>query len=158
MMVASWPSVAERFAAVDASKGAAATSKEPIAHLDRANDRSLAATEVSSGTKEAAKRNGQGLEEVSIGTDSPSRSRRPPADEVEMLRIQVSGFEKVIERLQAEVTARDKSQAEMVKLIRSLQDEVATLKRQGPVDNVNSAAAGGKRKSNQETPAGQSTR
>jgi hypothetical protein len=48
-----------------------------------------------------------------------------------MLRIQVSGFQKVIERLQDELAARDKSQAEMVKLIRSLQDEVSTLKGQG---------------------------
>ena len=44
--------------------------------------------------------NSQGVDEVAI--EPPTRSRRAPTDEVEMLRIQVSGFEKVIQKLQGQ--------------------------------------------------------
>jgi S1-C subfamily serine protease len=71
-------------------------------------------------------RNSQGVEEV--GIEPPTRARRTPTDEVEMLRIQVSGFEKVIQKLQSEITARERSQAETAKLVESLKTEIAQLK------------------------------
>ena len=49
-----------------------------------------------------------------------------------MLRIQINGFEKVIQKLQGEIVARERSQVETEKLIQSLRDEIAALKGQGP--------------------------
>ncbi|HKD38257.1 MAG TPA: S1C family serine protease [Pirellulales bacterium] len=71
-------------------------------------------------------RNSQGVEEVAI--EPPARARRTPTDEVEMLRIQVSGFEKVIQKLETEIAAREQSQSETAKLVESLKAEIAQLK------------------------------
>jgi hypothetical protein len=76
----------------------------------------------------AAMRHSQGIAEV--GIDAPAVERHPPADQVEMLRIQVTGFEKVIRKLQAELIARDAAQIESQKQIQSLQEEVAALHKQ----------------------------
>jgi S1-C subfamily serine protease len=70
--------------------------------------------------------NSQGVDEVAI--EPPTRSRRAPTDEVEMLRIQVSGFEKVIQKLQVELAVREQSQAETAMLVESLKAEIAQLK------------------------------
>ena len=84
------------------------------------------------GPSQITVRNSQGVEEV--GIDAPTRTRRAPADELEMLRIQINGFEKVIHKLQGEISARDQSQAETDKLIESLRAEIAALKGQGAGD------------------------
>ena len=76
--------------------------------------------------RSAVLRHSQGIAEV--GIDAPAIERHPPADQVEMLRIQVSGFEKVIRKLQAELIARDAAQIESQKQIESLQAEVAALR------------------------------
>ncbi len=73
--------------------------------------------------------NSQGVEEVGIA--APADARHPPTDEVEMLRIQVNGFEKVIQRLQAEIAAREKSQAQTAKLVQSLRDRNRRAQRAG---------------------------
>ncbi len=78
------------------------------------------------GANQITVHNSQGVEEV--GIDAPTRARRAPSDEVEMLRIQVNGFEKVIEKLQGEISARQKSQAETEKLVESLRAELAAFK------------------------------
>ena len=134
LIVATWPSVAERLATVDRSGSNVVSSKESIAQVERGDRDRSAGRAIQQYEHEIALRPSQEVQEVSVGADAPSRPRHPPADEVEMLRIQISGFQKVIERLQAELSARDQSQADMVKLIKSLQDEVATLKRQGARD------------------------
>ena len=128
LIVATWPSVAERLATVDRSGSKVVSSKESIAQIERGDRDRAAGRAIQQYEREIALRPSQEVQEVSVGTDAPSRPRHPPADEVEMLRIQISGFQKVIERLQAELSARDQSQADMVKLIKSLQDEIATLK------------------------------
>ncbi|HEY2146390.1 MAG TPA: S1C family serine protease, partial [Pirellulales bacterium] len=79
-----------------------------------------------SGGNQITVHNSQGVEEV--GIEPPTRSRRTPTDEVEMLRIQVSGFEKVIQKLEGELAAREKSQADTTKLVESLETEIAQLK------------------------------
>jgi S1-C subfamily serine protease len=84
------------------------------------------------GANQITVRNSQGIEEV--GIDAPTRARRAPADEVEMLRIQINGFEKVIRKLQGELSVREQSQAETDKLIDSLRAEIANLK--GPNGKV----------------------
>lgn len=76
----------------------------------------------------AAFRHSQGVAEV--GIDAPAVERHPPADQVEMLRIQVLGFEKVIRKLQTELIARDAAQMESQRRIESLQAEVAELHKQ----------------------------
>jgi S1-C subfamily serine protease len=70
--------------------------------------------------------NSQGVEEV--GIEATTRARRLPTDEVEMLRLQVTGFEKVIKKLQTELAAREQSQAQTTKLVESLKAEIAELK------------------------------
>jgi hypothetical protein len=77
-------------------------------------------------TDPAVLRHSQGIAEV--GIDAPAVERHPPADQVEMLRIQVSGFEKVIRKLQAELIARDAAQIEAQQQIELLQAEVAALR------------------------------
>ena len=134
LIVATWPSVAERLATVDRSGSNVVSSKESIARVERGDRDRAAGRAIQQHEHEIALRPSQEVQEVSVGADAPSRPRHPPADEVEMLRIQISGFQKVIERLQAELSARDQSQADMVKLIKSLQDEIATLKGQGARD------------------------
>jgi hypothetical protein len=134
LIVATWPSVAERLATVDRSGSKVVSSKESIAQIERGDRDRAAGRAIQQYEREIALRPSQEVQEVSVGGDAPSRPRHPPADEVEMLRIQISGFQKVIERLQAELSARDQSQADMVKLIKSLQDEIATLKGQGARD------------------------
>jgi hypothetical protein len=131
LIVATWPSVAERLATVEPSGSSAVSSKQSIAQVERGENSRAASGAIQKGEHGIAFQPSQEVEEVGVGVDAPSRPRRPPADEVEMLRIQINGFEKVIERLQAELSARDQSQADMVKLIKSLQDEIATLKGQG---------------------------
>jgi S1-C subfamily serine protease len=79
------------------------------------------------GPNQITVRNSQGVEEV--GIDAPIRSRRPPTDEVEMLRIQINGFEKVIQKLQTELSIRDQSQSATDKLVQSLREEIAALKK-----------------------------
>jgi hypothetical protein len=76
----------------------------------------------------AAIRHTQGIAEV--GIDGPAVERHPPADQVEMLRIQALGFEKVIRKLQAELVARDAAQIESQRQIQSLQEEVLELHKQ----------------------------
>jgi hypothetical protein len=73
-------------------------------------------------------RHSQGIAEV--GIDEPAVDRHPPADQVEMLRIQTLGFEKVIRKLQAELAARDAAQIESQRQIQSLQAEVQELHKQ----------------------------
>jgi hypothetical protein len=73
-------------------------------------------------------RAGQGIQEVSAG--EPAVARHPPANENEMLRRQVEGFDKLIHRLQAELAARDVAQAENERLIQSLRQENEQLRRQ----------------------------
>jgi hypothetical protein len=131
LIVATWPSVAQRLATFDRSGSEVVSSKESIVQIERGDRERAAGRAIQQYEHEIALRPSQEVEEVSVGADAPSRPRHPPADEVEMLRIQISGFQKVIERLQAELSARDQSQADMVMLIKSLQDEVATLKGQG---------------------------
>jgi S1-C subfamily serine protease len=79
-----------------------------------------------SGNNSITVRNSQGVEEVAI--QPATRSRRTPTDEVEMLRVQVSGFEKVIQKLQTEIASREQSQAETARLVESLKTEIAQLK------------------------------
>ncbi len=131
-IIATGPSVGERSTS---SVRPDAAAREAIAQIDRGKSGSLVNAATLKATNEWTVANGSGVEPVSIGDERLNQPRHLPADEVEMLRIQVSGFQKVIERLQDELAARDKSQAEMVKLIRSLQDEVATLKAQGARGN-----------------------
>jgi len=76
----------------------------------------------------ATLRHTQGIAEV--GIDEPAAERHPPADQVEMLRIQALGFEKVIRKLQAELVARDTAQIESERQIQSLQAEVLELHKQ----------------------------
>ncbi len=134
LIVATWPSVAQRLATFDRSGTNVVSSKESIAQIERGDRDRATGRAIQQHEHEIALRPSQEIQEVSVGADAPSRPLHPPADEVEMLRIQISGFQKVIERLQAELSARDQSQADMVKLIKSLQDEVATLKGQGARD------------------------
>jgi hypothetical protein len=70
----------------------------------------------------------QGIAEV--GIDAPATDRHPPANQLEMLRLQLSGFEKVIRKLQTELSARDAAQLESERQIESLQAEVADLRKQ----------------------------
>ncbi len=79
-----------------------------------------------SGGNQITVHNSQGVEEV--GIEPPTRARRTPTDEVEMLRIQVSGFEKVIQKLEGELAAREKSQADTTKLVESLKTQIAQLR------------------------------
>lgn len=76
----------------------------------------------------AAIRRTQGIAEV--GMDQPAADRHTPADQIEMLRMQLSGFEKVIQKLQLEIKSRDAVQIESQHEIESLQAEVATLRKQ----------------------------
>ncbi len=73
-------------------------------------------------------RAGQGIAEVGAG-ETPI-ARHPPADENEMLRRQVEGFDKLIHRLQAELAVRDAAQVENEKLIQSLRQENEQSRRQ----------------------------
>ena len=75
----------------------------------------------------AALRATQGIGEVSV---VPAVAKKPPTDEVEMLRVQVDGFEKLIRRLQAELAARDAQQAEAQRQIEALRQEVRELHKQ----------------------------
>ncbi|HEX3997692.1 MAG TPA: hypothetical protein VHX65_03980 [Pirellulales bacterium] len=76
----------------------------------------------------AAIRHTQGVAEV--GIEPVAVERHPPVDQIEMLRLQVSGFEKVIHKLQAELMARDATEIESQRRIQSLQEEVASLRKQ----------------------------
>ena len=132
--VASGPAVHDNAATTAA---AAAQGAEPLSAA-RAASSSLAKTSV---TAAAAKqlpagmasdpqslRTGQGIQEVSAS--DPAVVRHPPANENEMLRRQVEGFDKLIHRLQAELAARDAAQVENERLIQSLRQENEQLRRQ----------------------------
>lgn len=84
-----------------------------------------------------------------VGIEGPPAERHPPSNPVEMLRLQVSGFEKVIQKLQTELMARDASQIESQRRIESLEAEVASLRQQlagKPASDTSTAASrlGGK--------------
>jgi hypothetical protein len=70
----------------------------------------------------------QGIAEV--GIEAPAAERHPPANQLEMLRIQLTGFEKVIQKLQTELAVRDAAQIQSQRQIESLQTEVADLRKQ----------------------------
>ena len=69
--------------------------------------------------------NSAGIQEVAV--DPAQFSNR---SELEMLRLQLSAFEQVIRRLQAELSRRATSEAEMKSVIQSLRDEVGQLRQQ----------------------------
>jgi hypothetical protein len=69
--------------------------------------------------------NAAGVQEVSV--DPAQFSNR---SELEMLRLQLSAFEQVIRRLQAELARRATSETEMKSVIQSLRDEVGQLRQQ----------------------------
>jgi membrane-associated protease RseP (regulator of RpoE activity) len=73
-------------------------------------------------------RNGSGVQEVAVDANRPVR--KVTNDEQEMLRIQVSAFAKVIEKLQSELKNRDQSQAEQQQQIETLKREVERLEKQ----------------------------
>jgi hypothetical protein len=68
--------------------------------------------------------------EVRAVAFNPPAATGSKLSEVQMLRIQVTAFEQVIHRLQDELARRDKSQAEMDKLVEGLRQEVEQLRRQ----------------------------
>ncbi len=114
--------------AVELTLGAGATAVSDVASTDPAIVRVGPQLSVSSlDGKQIAVRNSQGIEEVAV--NSATRSRRGPVTEVDMLRIQVDAFEKVIRKLQGEIDARSQSQSDTEKLIRSLREEISQLKK-----------------------------
>ncbi len=68
------------------------------------------------------------LGEVGLRGEAPAA--RSPGDELEMLRIQLSAFERVIARLQAELKERSAEQAETDQLVESLRREVESLRKE----------------------------
>jgi hypothetical protein len=70
--------------------------------------------------------NSAGVQEVSFDRDAP----RPKLTEVEMLRIQLDAFEKVIRKLQDELTERQKSEAQTRQLVELLRHEIDDLRQQ----------------------------
>jgi hypothetical protein len=64
--------------------------------------------------------------EVGPGGDPPAA--RSPGNELEMLRIQLDAFERVITRLQAELKRRNQQQSETDELVESLRREVESLR------------------------------
>ncbi len=76
-----------------------------------------------------------------IGLNSDSPAARSPGNELEMLRIQLDAFERVITRLQAELKRRDQQQSETDELVESLRREVELLRK----ERGEKPAAGGKR-------------
>jgi hypothetical protein len=70
--------------------------------------------------------NPAGVQEVSFDRDAP----RAKLTEVEMLRIQLDAFEKVIRRLQDELAERQKSEAQTKQLVELLRHEIDDLRRQ----------------------------
>jgi hypothetical protein len=131
MIVVTWPSVGENLTSLQRRGDEPSAGKDALASVDRGMSPIPDGATLLKTPSEVDLASRSGIEPVSVSDEHLSQPRHPPADELAMLRIQVSGFQKVIERLQDELAARDKSQAEMVKLIRSLQDEVAALKVQG---------------------------
>jgi hypothetical protein len=81
-----------------------------------------------SGAEASELRHTQGIAEV--GIEAPAAERHPPANQLEMLRMQLTGFEKVIQKLQTELAARDAAQIQSQRQIESLQTEVADLHKQ----------------------------
>jgi hypothetical protein len=79
-------------------------------------------------TDPTAIRHTQGVAEV--GIEGPAIERHPPPEQVEMLRIQVLGFEKVIRKLQAELVEREAAQIEAQRQIQTLQEKVVELRKQ----------------------------
>jgi hypothetical protein len=75
---------------------------------------------------QAAPPNPAGVQEVSFDRDAP----RAKLTEVEMLRIQLDAFEKVIRRLQEELAERQKSEAQTKQLVDLLRHEIDDLRRQ----------------------------
>ncbi len=71
-------------------------------------------------------RKGQGIQEAAVSATAPP----PLRDQVEMLRSQVDGFSKYIQKLQAELAARDAAQAESRRQIESLRAEIDKLHKQ----------------------------
>jgi hypothetical protein len=70
--------------------------------------------------------NPAGVQEVSFDRDAP----RAKLTEVEMLRIQLDAFEKVIRRLQDQLAERQKSEAQTNQLVELLRHEIDDLRRQ----------------------------
>ncbi len=68
------------------------------------------------------------LGEVGVAGEAPAA--RSPGNELEMLRIQLDAFERVISRLQAELKRRDQQQSETDQLVESLRREVESLRKQ----------------------------
>jgi hypothetical protein len=66
--------------------------------------------------------------EVGLAGEAPPA--RSPGNELEMLRIQLDAFERVIGRLQTELKRRDKQQAETEELLESLRREVEALRKE----------------------------
>ncbi len=66
--------------------------------------------------------------EVGLNSDPPAA--RSPGNELEMLRIQLDAFERVITRLQTELKRRDKQQSETDELVESLRREVESLRKE----------------------------
>jgi hypothetical protein len=70
--------------------------------------------------------NPAGVQEVSFDRDAP----RAKLTEVEMLRIQLDAFEKVIRRLQDQLADRQKSEAQTNHLVELLRHEIDDLRQQ----------------------------
>jgi len=81
---------------------------------------------IEASTQAALPQNSAGVQEVSFDRDAP----RPKLTEVEMLRIQLDAFEKVIRKLQDELTERQKSEAQTKQLVDLLRQEIDDLRRQ----------------------------
>jgi hypothetical protein len=75
---------------------------------------------------QAAPPNPAGVQEVSFDRTAP----RAKLTEVEMLRIQLDAFEKVIRRLQDELAERQQSEAQTKQLVDLLRHEIDGLRRQ----------------------------
>jgi S1-C subfamily serine protease len=65
-----------------------------------------------------------------VGIQNDQSAARSPGDELEMLKIQLAAFEKVIGRFQAELRRRDKQQAETDEVLESLRGEVDSLRKE----------------------------
>jgi len=101
------------------------TSPREAAKVNAPVDRH-AALAADTSDRSIAPSNPAGVQEVSFDRDAP----RAKLTEVEMLRIQLDAFEKVIRRLQDQLAERQKSEAQTNQLVDLLRHEIDDLRRQ----------------------------
>ena len=127
---ASWPRAAAAVLLIGLGAGGAVLAQRLMSPREAANVNSpvdrQAPLAAETPDQSAAPPNPAGVQEVSFDRDAP----RAKLTEVEMLRIQLDAFEKVIRRLQDQLAERQKSEAQTNQLVELLRHEIDDLRHQ----------------------------